>query len=215
MSTVKAANVNTLRDAIIAIEAELGVKPSGIYGTVRTRLDALEALITSQSGGGGGGGSVTFAGDLIGTNIHQVVVGLQNNPISSVMPTTGQFLVWNGSAWAPENGITFATLRINHASNPNLLTTAQSSVLVDVSAGTVSLGLPGQGMTAVQDGFLLTIKNSVGDASVNPITVNAFGGQLVESITSPGIYLTSIPMNILSQSITLQYDANLNRWMVI
>ena len=50
---VNALVVNQLRDAIIAIENELGVDPSREYGTVRARLDALEA-----GGGGGGGGSI-------------------------------------------------------------------------------------------------------------------------------------------------------------
>jgi len=50
VTPVNAEAVNRLRDAVIAIESENGVNPSGTYGTVRARLDALEA-------GGGGGGS--------------------------------------------------------------------------------------------------------------------------------------------------------------
>lgn len=45
--------INNLRNAIVAVEAELGVKPSGIYSTVRNRLDYLEA-----TGGGGSGVSI-------------------------------------------------------------------------------------------------------------------------------------------------------------
>lgn len=52
VTPVNADVVNRLRDAIIAIESENGVNPSGTYGTVRARLDALES-----GGGGGGGGS--------------------------------------------------------------------------------------------------------------------------------------------------------------
>lgn len=52
VTPVNAEVVNRLRDPIIAIESELGLNPSGTYGTVKARLDALEA-----SGGGGGGGS--------------------------------------------------------------------------------------------------------------------------------------------------------------
>lgn len=50
---VNALAVNQIRDAVIAIENELGVDPSREYGTVRARLDALEA-----GGGGGGGGNL-------------------------------------------------------------------------------------------------------------------------------------------------------------
>lgn len=95
ITPVSASVVNILRDAILAIEAELGVKPSGIYGTVRTRLDTLEALI--NSGGGGGGGSVTFGGDLIGNSVHQVVVGLQSVPVSSTSPIQSAVPVYDVS----------------------------------------------------------------------------------------------------------------------
>jgi hypothetical protein len=37
--------VNRHRDAILAIENELGVNPSGTYGTVRARFDALDARL--------------------------------------------------------------------------------------------------------------------------------------------------------------------------
>lgn len=39
---VRAEVVNRQRDAILAIESELGIKPSGTYTSVRARLDALE-----------------------------------------------------------------------------------------------------------------------------------------------------------------------------
>ena len=48
VTPVKAEVVNRLRDAILAIESELGIDPSREYGTVRARLDAM------QSGTGGG-----------------------------------------------------------------------------------------------------------------------------------------------------------------
>lgn len=53
---VKAESVNRHNEAIVAIETELGEKPSSTYGTVRARLDAIEA-----GGGGGGGGSISVS----------------------------------------------------------------------------------------------------------------------------------------------------------
>lgn len=47
---VRAEVVNRQRSAIIAIESELGVQPSGTYTTVRARLDALTELIATGSG---------------------------------------------------------------------------------------------------------------------------------------------------------------------
>src|ERR1700690_888253 len=43
LTPVQGKVFNDLRDAVIAIESELGVKPSSAYGTVRGRLDALTA----------------------------------------------------------------------------------------------------------------------------------------------------------------------------
>lgn len=42
---VKAEVVNRQRESILAIEAELGIQPSGTFTTVRARLDALEGLL--------------------------------------------------------------------------------------------------------------------------------------------------------------------------
>lgn len=45
ITPVKAEVVNRLRDAILATQAELGVTPSGTFGTVKARLDSLESTI--------------------------------------------------------------------------------------------------------------------------------------------------------------------------
>jgi len=47
VTPVKAEAVNRLRDAILAIEAELGAQPSGAYGAVKARLDAMQAQVTT------------------------------------------------------------------------------------------------------------------------------------------------------------------------
>ena len=47
VTEVKAEAVNRLRDAILAIEAELGIQPSGAYGAVKARLDAMQAQTTT------------------------------------------------------------------------------------------------------------------------------------------------------------------------
>lgn len=91
---VQGAVVNRLRDAILAIEAELGVKPSSVYGTVRARLDALEGIIGNLQ-------IIELNGDLGGTLEEPLVIGIQGRPVSSVAPVNGQSLVWNGIAWAP------------------------------------------------------------------------------------------------------------------
>jgi len=66
VTPVKAEVTNRLRDAILAVESELGVDPSGTYGTVRARLDAMTWLLNwlikkvkELSGGGQVGGTPT------------------------------------------------------------------------------------------------------------------------------------------------------------
>lgn len=44
---VKAEVVNRQREAILAIEAELGIQPSGTFDTVRHRLDAMDSVLCS------------------------------------------------------------------------------------------------------------------------------------------------------------------------
>ncbi len=45
LKPVQGSIFNKLRDAVLAVESELGVKPSGSYTTVRSRLDILESVI--------------------------------------------------------------------------------------------------------------------------------------------------------------------------
>lgn len=42
ISAVRAADVNRIRDAVVAIETELGINPSGTFGTVVDRLNSLD-----------------------------------------------------------------------------------------------------------------------------------------------------------------------------
>ena len=43
---IRADDVNRLRDAICKIEYELGIEPSGVFATVRARLDSVGAAST-------------------------------------------------------------------------------------------------------------------------------------------------------------------------
>jgi lysophospholipase L1-like esterase len=57
---VKAEVVNRQRESILAIEAELGIQPSGTFTTVRARLDALDSLIWESDGYVEGPSSSTY-----------------------------------------------------------------------------------------------------------------------------------------------------------
>src|SRR5215472_15735576 len=82
---VVGATVNQLRDAILAIESELGVQPAGLDATVAARLTRLEITVILDV--------VTINGDIGGTPSHPLVIGLQGRPISPTQPNAGQALV--------------------------------------------------------------------------------------------------------------------------
>lgn len=86
--------VNRLRNAIIAVEAELGVKPSGTYTTVKARLDAIENSIANFQING-------LGGDVVGTLLNTTVIKFQNRPFSSQAPHVSDVIAWNGIAWVP------------------------------------------------------------------------------------------------------------------
>ena len=44
---VKAEVTNRIREAVLAVEYELGIQPSGTYSTVRARLDAMDTDIAT------------------------------------------------------------------------------------------------------------------------------------------------------------------------
>jgi hypothetical protein len=95
LTSVKAVTINRLRDSILAIQSELGVKPRGLSSTVRDRLDALDSTLSIDF--------IELAGDLGGVTNSPEVIGIRGNPISTVEPTVGDVLVWSGIAWVPQS----------------------------------------------------------------------------------------------------------------
>lgn len=75
VTQINAAVFNNLRNAIIAIEAELGVDPSREYATVRARLDALTAMVEAMSGG------LTSLGQ-IGISVNDTTFGWASDKIT-------------------------------------------------------------------------------------------------------------------------------------
>lgn len=93
-SPVAGETVNRLTKAIIATEAELGIKPSGTYTTVRARLDALDATLANLQISG-------LDGDVHGGLSTTKVVGFGGRPFSDEAPDIGEVITWNGIAWVP------------------------------------------------------------------------------------------------------------------
>lgn len=105
ISPVTSAYLNNLRDALLSVETELGIKPSGTAGSVRARMDTFEALH---------GGGFIVAGDLSGTVTSQIVVGLRGNSIAAQTLSSsndGYLLTWDNTdgywyAATPPSGFT-------------------------------------------------------------------------------------------------------------
>jgi hypothetical protein len=100
LTPVTGSVYNRLQEAVIRIEQELGVKPSGLYSTVKARLDALERIIAKLNL------NLQFGGDLAAQDdpTIQHVVGIHGNTIL-YQPTisVGSSLRFNGTNWVQTN----------------------------------------------------------------------------------------------------------------
>jgi len=68
-------------------------------------------------------------GDLSGTNVSQTVIGIQGHPVSATVPTTGQVLEWNGSAWAPTTFTTTLAGDVTGSIGANTVASIQGVVI--------------------------------------------------------------------------------------
>lgn len=174
LTPVQGLTVNRLRDAIIAIEAELGAKPSGTFTTVRGRLDRLEELIVLDV--------VTLNGDLGGSNQNPLVIGIQGRPVSSQAPTFAQTLAWNGLAWAPADSVQIAQ---------DLGNTALLPYVVGLQGRPVSNQLPTNNQVLTWDGYKWlpttqsVILNILPTVTLLPVDILFLGGDGYNNVSSP------------------------------
>jgi len=168
---VSASIFNNSRSAIIQIETELGVKPSGISSTVRARLDALDTTIS-------GLGAVKLAGDLGNTNSVPYVIGIQGKPVSSAIPNLGDYFAWNGIAWTPVTPLTTLTAAVSG----DLTGLYPAPIVVGIRSKTLDPALASVGAT--QDGYTLTWVNADGYWEAKPAAIGfTAGGDLTGSAT--------------------------------
>ncbi len=113
VTPVRAIELNRIKQAVIAIETELGVKPSRTYGTVRNRLDTIEAVLASS----GGGGSILPIGASI-----------------------GQTIIWDGNDWAPSTDFSPENIKTSgvfildgHVSTPSVSNAGSGIIYFDTA----------------------------------------------------------------------------------
>jgi hypothetical protein len=190
-TTVAASPINLLRNAIIAIQAELGVKPSGVYSNIRGRLDILESAINGLQ-------TISPSNDLGGTLGDLKVIGIQGRPVSSIIPEIGDVFVWNGIAWAPAESGNAAS--ITNIVTTTVITSSYDAVIRDLircdptDSGGFVINLPS---AVSHDNKSIIVKNI--SSSTNHITITANG---TEQIDESPIYI----INVAYESITLVSD---------
>lgn len=211
---------NKLRDSIIAIESELGTSPSGVYGDVKSRIEALEGTVSNLQ-------IVSLAGDLGGTLTSPTVVGLQGNPVSSVAPGLYDVLIWNGIAWEPATfpfppGTNYGETLIWNGANyvPGFLT--QDDILpgyqFDITSGTNQFVIVGQSFqqglivsySEAPDLAILTDNQGGSQDVTSAVTntnfclsnynyaLNSFGATVIYTITATRGYVTKTTTNTLT-----------------
>lgn len=207
LTPVQGLIFNRLRSAVLALESELGVKPSSVYGTVRHRLDVLEQIL--NSGGGGGGDGVQLNGDLGNTKTFPFVVGIHGRPIANTAPSVGQTYLWNGASWSPGDTITLTSDLGNTITSPNVVGLRGRPILSTA---------PGVNQAYLWNGSAW----EPGDVQMASLTVTLSGGSTVEvsqTITNPAFTATySLTPTIAifsdsdggSQSVSTTSPANFN-----
>ncbi len=145
VTPVSAIVINRLRDAVLAVQAELGTDPSRTYGTVRDRLDALRGAIETNAsaisalelrvaaleagGGGGGGPHATTHEDGGSDEVTAQNLGSGSAPVDKVMVTDG------GGGWTLEDYAAFVAHGATHVDGGSDELTVQ-----DLGSGTAPDG---------------------------------------------------------------------------
>ena len=176
---------NRLRDAIIAVETELGTSPSAVYGTVSARFSNLENLVGNLD-------IIQLNKDLGGTLANPLVIGIQGYPVANIAPTLDSVLQWNGLAWVPAiPGNIFVA-------SGDLSGNAVSQTVVGLQGRPISSTAPTLGYVLTWNGSSwipeATASSTLGGDVAGPITSNTvyrINGTAITPATAPAQVLVT------------------------
>jgi hypothetical protein len=205
VTPVMAADVNNLRSAIIAIEMELGVKPSLQYSTVRARLDNLEL------------GRVEIGGDIGGTSLSPLVIGIMGNPINSLVatPTRSDILIWDGAHWSDYNLFSIFAGDLQLSATHTLYGFSQT--VIKLQGVPLSSSAPAFGNTIVYDGYEWAPLQAAQDYiyppfsiqfTIDPSTTTTLY-EVNQTVINPdflGVYVGNYPTEAMTVNISEDYS---------
>lgn len=214
VTRIDADSVNRLRNAIVNVETELGVNPSGVYVDVRTRLDNIDGQInnleerveilenaTPPTPGGGGDVIIPDGGTIGGSYESDVICLGQVTATSAVdvgnnLVVRGEFINNGGWPVTVRGSFHAQNLSFNH-SNP---IATQGNIQVDgeftftriefeQGGGTAATLTVGGNLTCISDAINAGIYASGLNRSTPGLDIYVYGNlnsPIIESNGSPG-----------------------------
>lgn len=171
---VKAEVVNRQKDSILAIESELGIKPSGTYGTVRARLDALESRD--------------------GYNDGYAYIDIRNNGVSIVNPVSVINFIGSGVSVA-KVGTDEAEITITGGGSDGYSSDGYCPIheaLIVSSPGQTTFTLLTKPWLNSLALFIDGIKQEIGDYSISSKTLTWLGTQTLRTTDIVEVYYSKV-----------------------
>ncbi|MCX6106293.1 MAG: hypothetical protein NTY08_10740 [Proteobacteria bacterium] len=105
-----------------------------------------------------------LAGDVAGNQGSTTVTKLQGRTVANTAPSSGQALMWNGSAWSPQTPASSSSVSIATKSADYIVTAADGGKYFLVSGSNTTLTLPAASSAGA--GFTITVKNVSGTTKI-------------------------------------------------